>query len=45
LGLIETKEISRQLQSGNLAGIATAFNKARLDAASEIADVAVEYSR
>lgn len=45
LGLIETKQISRQLQNGNLAAVAEAFNEARLKAASEIADVAMEYSR
>ncbi|MDD2832548.1 MAG: hypothetical protein PHD12_00900 [Methylotenera sp.] len=45
LGLIETKEISRQLQKGNFAAVAEAFNEARLKAASDIADTAIEYSR
>ncbi|PKO42722.1 MAG: hypothetical protein CVU29_11660 [Betaproteobacteria bacterium HGW-Betaproteobacteria-22] len=45
LGLIETKEISRQLQNGNLTAVAESFNEARLNTASEIADAVIEYSR
>jgi hypothetical protein len=45
LGVINTKEMSHQLQNGSVSGIATAFNEARLKAASELADVAIEYSR
>ncbi len=45
LGVIDTKDMSQQLQNGSVSGIATAFNEARLKAASELADVAIEYSR